>query len=76
MIVESCFVRKIKFVDASSAKKNLINPIQGHSRSKIQRKSEYCKFKVISLHRDHPPAKAISNSASVGVEEKNKRRYF
>jgi len=30
----------------------------------------------MKLHRDHPQAKAKSNSVSLGVEENNKRRYF
>ena len=42
--------------------------IQNDRRKLFVERSEYCKLKLEGLHRDHPPAYAISNSASVGVK--------
>ena len=43
----------------------VIEHIQGHSSSKIQKRSEYDNEKLNGIYRDHPTAYAISNPASV-----------
>ena len=43
----------------------VIKHIQGHSSSKIQKRSEYDNEKLNGICRDHPTAYAISNPASV-----------
>ena len=43
----------------------VIQHIQGHSSSKIQKRSEYDNEKINAIYRDHPTAYVISNPASV-----------
>ena len=48
--------------------KVLIKLIQGHSSKKSREKSEYCKFEVNGLLRDHLSGFVISDPASVSVK--------
>ena len=57
----------MKLIYENLKEKLSLNTTQGHSRSKIHKRSEYSKLKLNGLYKDHPPAWVISDPASVRV---------